>query len=234
MATEDEKKPSIIGRIRDAATKAAGAVVAKAKEAAQLDFFARFKSADTAQPIDFPIDVGHETVWATQAQMAALFGVDQSAVAKHIKNIFGSNEIAEDEATHAKIALVQTEGSRQVTREISHYSLDVILTVGYRVSGSRAAEFRKWANGVLKGYIQEGYALNRQRLNTDPAALLQLSREVRAIRTSEKNLYQQVRETFAACVLEDCAHLHGELLLAIPADVKAEADALRLVRRNPA
>jgi len=171
-------------------------------EPAQLDFFARFKPESEDQGIDFPVDIGHGTVWASQQQMAALFGVDQSVVARHIKNIFDSNELERDESTHAKFALVQAEGARQVSRDISHYSLDVILTVGYRVSGSRAAEFRKWANGVLKGYIEEGFAINGARLENDFAALQRLSEQVRSIRTSEKQMYQKVRDTFAACAVD--------------------------------
>lgn len=198
MSDGSEKKSGLVDRVKRAAT----AIITKAKEAARLDFYARFRGNGAIQEIDFPIDIGRETVWASQKQMADLFGVDQSVVARHIKNIFHDNELVEDETTHAKFALVQNEGSRQVTREISHYSLDVILTVGYRVSGSRAAEFRKWANGILRGYIEEGYALNGARLRADPTALQRLTEEVRAIRTSEKALYQRVRETFAACAID--------------------------------
>lgn len=177
-------------------------VVKAVKEAAQLDFFARFKSSEQEDAIDFPIDVGRDTVWATQAQMASLFGIDQSVVSRHIKSIFENNELQDNEATHAKFASVQNEGGREVSRMVSHYSLDVIFTVGYRVNGARAAQFRQWANGVLKGYVQEGYALNGARLQSDPIALQNLASEVRAIRTSEKQMYEQVRETFKACSID--------------------------------
>lgn len=189
----------LLDKARSAITKAASVV----KEAAQLDFFARFKPAeDSKTVIDFPVDVGHDTVWATQNQMAELFGVKQPDIAKHIKNIFDSKELELSEATHSKLELVQTEGGREVRLEVSHYSLDVILTVGYRVSGSRAAEFRKWANRVLRGYIEEGYAINGRRLAEDPQALQRLAEQVRAIRTSEKGMYQKVREAFAACAID--------------------------------
>ena len=192
------EKRGVLARLKGAAST----LLTKAKEVAQLDFFARFKSEGPGQEIDFPIDVGRETVWATQKQMADLFGVTHPVIATHIKNVFESNELERDEATHSKFVLVQTEGGRQVSREVSHYSLDVILTVGYRVSGSKAAEFRKWANGVLRGYIEQGYALNGARLQSDPAALDALAQEVRAIRTSERNLYQKVKDTFAACAID--------------------------------
>ena len=142
------------------------------------------------------------TLYGRRRPRWALFGVNQPAVAKHIKNIFDNNELEHGDSTHSVLELVQTEGGRAVTRGVSHYSLDVILTVGYRVSGARAAEFRKWANNVLKGYIEEGFAINGERLKSDPVALQKLSEQVRAIRVSEKNLYQKVRDTFAACAID--------------------------------
>lgn len=179
-------------------------IVAKATEVAKsvrssFDAFASFKT-ETSE-LALPIDFEQDTVWATQKQMAELFGVDQSVIARHIKNVF-DGEIDETSATHAKFASVQNEGDRQVSREVSHYSLDVILAVGFKVSSKKAVAFRRWASEVLKGYIQDGYALNGKRLNSDPAALLKLAQEVRAIRTSEKNLYNQVRETFAHCAID--------------------------------
>jgi hypothetical protein len=199
MADDVPKKPGFRDRIKSAVSVVKKAVI----EAAQFDFFARFQAADVSEKsIDFSIDMGRDTVWATQNQMAELFGVDQSVVSKHIANIFDQDELPDDDSTHAKFALVQKEGAREVSRQISHYNLDVILTVGYRVSGSRAAEFRKWANSVLKGYIEDGYALNGARLKSDPAALQKLAAEVRAIRTSEKQLYEQVRETFKVCSID--------------------------------
>ncbi len=201
MSTEDDKP----GALRRLAGKAA-AVVAKvrdaAREAAQLDFFARFKEPDSNREIDLPVDVGHDTMWATQAKMAELFGVDQSVIARHIRKTFDENELEETEATHAKFASVQNEGGREVTRQVSHYNLDVILAVGYRVSSKKATAFRQWATRVLKGYIEEGYALNGARLHSDPIALQRLAEQVRAIRTSEKSLYQGVRDTFAACAID--------------------------------
>lgn len=178
---------------------AAGAAKVVNAVKSSFDAFANFKT-DTSE-LALPIDFEQDTVWATQKQMAALFGVDQSVIAKHIKNVF-DGEMDETSATHAKFASVQIEGGREVSRDISHYSLDVILAVGFKVNSKKASSFRKWASNVLKGYIQDGYALNGKRLNTDPAALLKLAQDVRAIRTSERNLYSQVRETFAQCAID--------------------------------
>ena len=202
MATDDKGKP---GFVRQMAGKAA-AVIAKVRdavqEAAQLDFFARFKEPDSDREIDLPVDVSHDTMWATQAKMAELFGVDQSVIARHIRKVFDEKELEETEATHARFASVQNEGGREVTRQVSHYNLDVILAVGYRVSSKKATAFRQWATRVLKGYVEEGYALNGARLRSDPDALQRLAEQVRSIRTSEKALYQKVRDTFVACAID--------------------------------
>ncbi len=119
-------------------------------------------------------------------------------ITKHLKNIFEDGELDQNSVC-AKFARTASDGKSYLTK---HYSLDAILAVGYKANSKRATEFRKWASTVLKGYIQDGYALNGKRLNSDPAALLKLAQEVRAIRTSEKNLYTQVRETFAQCSID--------------------------------
>ena len=102
-----------------------------------------------------------ETVWLRQEQIAFLFGVERSVITKHLKNIFASGELIFD-STCAKIAQVQMEGNRQVTRLIDFYNLDAILSVGYRVNSFNATLFRKWANSVLKDYILKGYIINQR------------------------------------------------------------------------
>ncbi|AZO29786.1 RhuM family protein [Mesorhizobium sp. M1B.F.Ca.ET.045.04.1.1] len=177
----------------------AAAAVSIVKGVVPFDVFAKFKSG--GREIDFPIDFEADTVWATYDQMATLFGTQTPAIIKHVTNIYADGEVAK-EGTTSKMEVVRREGDRDVRRTLEHFNLDVILAVGYRVSGQRATEFRKWAAKILKGYIEDGYALNGKRLNSDPAALLRLAQEVRAIRTSEKNLYTQVRETFAECSID--------------------------------
>ena len=93
-----------------------------------------------------------ETVWLTQQQMAFLYGVDRSVIVKHIGNIYKSDELQES-ATCAKIAQVQQEGGRNVLRKVNFYSLDMIISVGYRVNSINATRFRQWANSVLKNYL---------------------------------------------------------------------------------
>ncbi len=101
-----------------------------------------------------------DTVWLSQAQITALFATDRTSILRHINNIYRSGELAK-EATCAKIAQVQQEGSRFVNRHITLYNLDVVISVGYRVNSKRATQFRIWANKVLKEYLIKGYAVNR-------------------------------------------------------------------------
>ena len=111
------------------------------------------------------LDVGFdgETVWLNKAQMGLLFGRDRTVISKHIANVYREGEL-EREGTCAKFAQVQVEGQREVTRQDERYNLDVIISVGYRVKSPRGVEFRRWATGVLRRYVVDGYAENRKRL----------------------------------------------------------------------
>jgi hypothetical protein len=102
-----------------------------------------------------------DTVWLTQAQMVELFQSSKANVSEHIKHIFDEGEIAET-STVRKFRTVQLEGSRKVSREIEHYNLDVIISVGYRVKSQRGIQFRIWATGVLKEYMLRGYAMSQR------------------------------------------------------------------------
>ena len=191
---EEEKLPkrSLKDRIKDTV----GAAVNFVKGVVQFDAFARFKA--DGKEIDFPIDFDQDTVWATQAQMSELFGITKQNVSLHLNNLFDADEL--DQEAVVKESLTTAADGKSYRTNL--YNLDAILAVGFRVNSKKAAGFRKWASKVLKGYIEDGYALNGKRLNSDPAALLRLAQEVRAIRTSEKNLYTQVRETFAQCSID--------------------------------
>ncbi|HNZ54063.1 MAG TPA: RhuM family protein [bacterium] len=103
----------------------------------------------------------NETVWLTQNQMAELFQTDRTSIAKHIGNVYKSLEL-DRLSTCAKIAQVQIEGDRKVSRKIEYYNLDMIISVGYRVNSLRGTQFRIWANKVLKDYLMKGYALNQR------------------------------------------------------------------------
>ena len=103
----------------------------------------------------------NETVWLTQSQMAELFQTDRTSIVRHINNIYKVEEL-EREATCAKIAQVQTEGKRRVSRNIPYFNLDMIISVGYRVNSKRGVKFRQWANRVLRDYLIKGYVVNEK------------------------------------------------------------------------
>ena len=129
-----------------------------------------YRSADGQAQVE--VRFGQETVWLSLQQMADVFGRDKSVISRHLKNIFAEGELS-PEATVAKNATVQTEGKRQVSREIECYNLDAILSVGYRVNSKAGTQFRIWATARLKDYLLKGYALNHQRLQQNAADLEQ-------------------------------------------------------------
>jgi hypothetical protein len=144
-----------------------------------------------------------ENIWLTQDKMGQLFGIDRTVVTKHLKNIYAEGELVR-EATSAKIAQVQKEGNREVTRNIEYYNLDTIISVGYRVNSAQATQFRIWATQVLKEYIIKGFAMNDERLK-NPNTLFgkdyfeeQLAR-IRDIRSSERRFYQKITDIYAKC-----------------------------------
>jgi len=122
-----------------------------------------YKSSDGLISFDVSIDTDDATVWLTQKQMATLFAKDVRTISEHIQNIYGEKELAEV-STIRNFQIVQKEGTRQVTRRVEHYNLDVILYVGYRVKSKRGTEFRQWATKVLKNYLLNGYAANTHKL----------------------------------------------------------------------
>lgn len=111
-----------------------------------------------------------DTVWLSQEQMAALFDVQKAAISKHLKNIFASGELKR-EPTVSKMETVQPEGGRRVTRQIEHFNLDAVISVGYRVNSARATRFRQWATRILREHLTQGYTLNRQRFEANAREL---------------------------------------------------------------
>lgn len=104
-----------------------------------------------------------ETVWLNRKQLSELFDRDIKTLGKHLSNVFKEGELDKN-TTVAKFATVQNEGNREVTREVEHYNLDVIISVGYRVKSKRGTQFRIWANKILKDYLVKGYAVNEKLL----------------------------------------------------------------------
>ncbi|MBL1243236.1 MAG: virulence RhuM family protein [Sulfurimonas sp.] len=161
----------------------------------------------TSNESDIKIEIfmHNETVWLPQKRMAELFGVDVSTINEHLKNIYKSHELKE-EATIGKFPIVQTEGKREVKREVNVYNLDVILSVGYRVNSSKATQFRIWATSVLKEYIIKGFAMDDERMKNGryfgKDYFKELLERVRSIRTSERRIYQQITDIFAECSMD--------------------------------
>lgn len=120
-----------------------------------------FRSKDGV--LTLPVAVETESVWLTRAQMAELFDVTPQNITIHLQNVYKSNEL-DKEATSKVSLLVQREGCRSISRKVSCYNLDAIISVGYRVNSSRATQFRIWATSVLKDYLLQGYAVNKDRL----------------------------------------------------------------------
>ena len=151
---------------------------------------------------DTKIDVyfEEETIWMTQKALCELYQVSKSSVSEHIANIFQDGEL-EPEATVRKFRTVQTEGTRQVTREREFYNLDMILAVGYRVRSHVGIHFRRWASNILTEYMKKGFALNDERLRNPKEFgadyFDELLERIRDIRAGEKRVYQKVKEIFA-------------------------------------
>ncbi|EWH03586.1 virulence RhuM family protein [Halomonas sp. BC04] len=127
-----------------------------------------FEDADKA--VEVRLDADQETVWLNQRQMAELFGKDVRTVNEHVLNVYSEGEL-EREATIRDFRIVRQEGSRQVTRVIEHYNLDVIISVGYRVKSQRGTRFRQWATRTLREHLTRGWTLNQQRFEENAREL---------------------------------------------------------------
>lgn len=144
-----------------------------------------------------------ETIWLSQKLMAELFGVNVRTINEHLHNVFEQQEVT-SEATIRKFRIVQNEGNREVTRNIDFYSLDAIISVGYRVNSVRATQFRQWATQVLKEFAIKGYVLDKKRMENGSYLgedyFEHLLEEVREIRLSERRFYQKITDIYATSV----------------------------------
>ncbi|MCA3010563.1 MAG: virulence RhuM family protein [Phycisphaerales bacterium] len=142
-----------------------------------------------------------ESIWLTQALIAELFGVKVHTVNEHLKNIYGEGEVAA-EATIRSFRMVRSEGTRQVARDIEHYSLEAILAVGYRVRSPRGTQFRQWATARLAEFLVKGFTMDDARLKNPPGPGVpdyfdELLERIRDIRASERRMYTRVRDILA-------------------------------------
>jgi hypothetical protein len=144
-----------------------------------------------------------ENIWLTQKMMATLYDVGLPTINEHIKRIYADSEL-EEAATIRNFRIVQTEGSRQVTRDTKHYSLQMIIAVGFKVNSERAVQFRKWVNQIAKDYTIKGWVMDDERLKrgtylTEKYFDEQLER-IREIRASERKFYQKITDLYATAI----------------------------------
>jgi len=142
-----------------------------------------------------------ETVWLTQRQLVELYQSSKANISEHIRNIYDEGEL-DQESTVRKFRTVQNEGGRTVSREMTYYNLDMIISLGYRVKSRVATQFRRWATAILKEYMVKGFALDDERLkgNGGGEYWKELLDRIRDIRSSEKVLYRQVLDLYATSV----------------------------------
>lgn len=222
--------------------------MAKKKRAEIINGFTDFILYKTAnEKVKVEIFIQNETVWLTQQKIADLFGVDRTVITKHLKNIFNEGEL-DKEATCAKIAQVQLEGERKVSRSIEFYNLDAILSVGYRVNSKQATQFRIWASSILKEYLIKGFAMDDERLKNPNQPFgkdyfeEQLAR-IRDIRSSERRFYQKITDIYSQCSADYdkdekitktfFATVQNKLHWAITDNTAAEIIAKRANAENP-
>ena len=153
--------------------------------------------------------VHEESIWLTQKEMSELFDVNKSSISRHLKNIFAEGEL-DEQLVVAKIATTTEHGAmanKTQTTLSQYYNLDAIISVGYRVNSRRATQFRIWATGVLKEYIQKGFVMDDERLKQVKSAFgkdyfRELLERVRSIRASERRIWQQITDIFAECSID--------------------------------
>ena len=168
----------------------------RSSAAEYLTFVASTGESDAS----FEMRYEDENIWLTQKMMAALYDVDVRTVNEHIKKIYADGELTE-QATIRKFRIVQTEGTRQVNRELTHYNLQAIIAVGFKANNQRAAQFRKWAGQIVKDHTIQGWTMDVERLKkghmfTDEYFERQLQ-QIREIRLSERKFYQKVTDLYA-------------------------------------
>ena len=157
-----------------------------------------YQTEDGKTQLDVKLE--NETVWLTQAQMVQLFDSSKANVSEHIKHIYEDGELAAD-STVRKFRTVQTEGKRQVGRNVTYYNLDLIISLGYRVNTKRGIQFRQWATSVLRDYLIKGYAINQRIREENYQQMVQLVRSM-ARTVKLQDLSKEVRNALLDVVVD--------------------------------
>lgn len=203
----------------------------------------RFLVYGTEKGLRLDIRYEGETLWMTQAQIAQLFGVDRSVITKHLANVYAESEL-EVESTSAKIAQVRQEGGRSVERQIEHYNLDAVISVGYRVSSAQATVFRRWATATLVQFAKRGFVVDAPRLKQPEAIdrVAELRETIRDIRSDEANVYRELKRICAMCQDYDAnsavarefyQRTQAKLVYAVTSQTPAEIVASRADHKRP-
>jgi len=163
-----------------------------------------FIAATGDNPDSIEMRYEDENVWLTQKMMAELYDVDVRTINEHLLNIFADNELIET-ATIRKFRIVQSEGTRMVEREISHYNLQAVISVGFKINNQRAVQFRKWANNIVKEYTIQGWTMDVERLKNFGTILTKDYFEkqlevIREIRLSERRFYQKITDIYSTAL----------------------------------
>ena len=159
-------------------------------------------TGDSSESIEMRYE--DENIWLTQKMMATLYDVDVRTINDHIQEIY-ERQVLERGTTSPNFRVVQTEGTRQVSRQIKHYNLQMIIAMGFRVNNDRAVQFRKWANAIVKDYTIQGWAMDTDRLKNGGSVLTKeyfdhLLEQIREIRMSERRFYQKITDIYATAL----------------------------------
>ncbi|MEX0381281.1 RhuM family protein [Leuconostoc sp. MS02] len=156
-----------------------------------------YNTVDGKTKIELHLQDG--TVWLSQLEIAELFQTTKQNISKHIKTIFDDGELVEKATVNYRLT-VQAEGSREISRQLAFYNLDMVLAIGYRVRSARGAQFRQYASTVLKEYLTTGAALDTEKLTSNLTYFKNLQKRIRDIRSSERLFYQQVLDIFSTSI----------------------------------
>lgn len=163
-----------------------------------------YVAATGDNPESIEVRYEDENIWLTQKMLATVYDVTISAINQHIKKIYEDNELAEI-STIKNFLIVQKEGNREVSREVAHYNLQMIIAVGFKVNNEKAVQFRKWANQIVKDYTIKGWVMDDERLKNGGSILTekyfeeQLER-IREIRMSERKFYQKITDIYSTAI----------------------------------
>ncbi|MDX4058520.1 RhuM family protein [Aliarcobacter skirrowii] len=167
--------------------------------------------------LELKTSIDSETIWLTQKQIAELFDKDIRTINEHIKFIYKEEELVEN-STIRNFRIVQKEGNREVARDVLHYNLDVIISIGYRANSKKATKFRQWATSVLKEYIVNGYAINSHKITEQ--RLLNLENDMQVVKSKFKDYEPQQNHIFYNGQIFDAYFFVSDIIKSAKSSIK--------------